>query len=114
MTSLRLPEIIKAYDLEKYQNTLVIILEDFGGESLKYFLTRPLIPKEFLKLALTITESLGQLHTRQVIHKDINPANIVWNPNSREVKIIDLGISTRLSKEKLTFKSPQHLGRVIN
>lgn len=108
-SSLRLPGIIQAYELEKYQNTLVIVLEDFGGESLKYFLSRPLVPREFLKLALPIADSLGQLHTRQVIHKDINPANIVWNPSSREVKIIDLGISTRLSKEKTTFKSPQHL-----
>ena len=27
--------VVKAYDIEKYQNTLVIILEDFGGESIK-------------------------------------------------------------------------------
>ncbi|RKZ51473.1 MAG: hypothetical protein DRR00_11680, partial [Candidatus Parabeggiatoa sp. nov. 3] len=27
--------VINAYSIKKYQNTLVIILEDFGGESLK-------------------------------------------------------------------------------
>ncbi|EDN66609.1 Serine/Threonine protein kinase and Signal Transduction Histidine Kinase (STHK) with GAF sensor [Beggiatoa sp. PS] len=32
---LDLAGVIKAYSIEKYQNTLVIILEDFGGESLK-------------------------------------------------------------------------------
>ncbi|MDM8567515.1 serine/threonine-protein kinase [Candidatus Halobeggiatoa sp. HSG11] len=31
---LNLTGVIKAYGIEKYQNTLVIILEDFGGESL--------------------------------------------------------------------------------
>ncbi len=30
--------VIKVYGIEKYQNTLVIILEDFGGESLKAIL----------------------------------------------------------------------------
>ncbi len=29
--------VIKVYCFEKYQNTQVICLEDFGGESLKYF-----------------------------------------------------------------------------
>jgi hypothetical protein len=32
---LDLAGVIKVYCIEKYQNTLVIILEDFGGESLK-------------------------------------------------------------------------------
>ena len=32
---LDLAGVVKAYDIEKYQNTLVIILEDFGGESIK-------------------------------------------------------------------------------
>jgi len=32
--SLNLPGVIKTYSLEKFNNTLVIIFEDFGGESL--------------------------------------------------------------------------------
>lgn len=36
--SLNLEGIIKAYELRKYQNTLLMLLEDFGGESLKILL----------------------------------------------------------------------------
>jgi hypothetical protein len=32
---LDLAGVIKVYGIEKYQNTLVIIFQDFGGESLK-------------------------------------------------------------------------------
>jgi serine/threonine protein kinase len=32
--SLNLAGVVKVYALEKYQNTLIIVLEDFGGDSL--------------------------------------------------------------------------------
>ena len=35
ITRLNLGGVIKAYSLEKYQRTVVIIFEDFGGDSLK-------------------------------------------------------------------------------
>src|SRR6476661_5944874 len=49
--SLDLEGVIRAYDLQKYQNTLVIILEDFGGESLKHSMAEQLKIQEFLNLA---------------------------------------------------------------
>jgi serine/threonine protein kinase len=36
--SLNLKGCIKAYDLQPYQNTLVMFVEDFGGESLKIWM----------------------------------------------------------------------------
>ncbi|MGE5655761.1 MAG: protein kinase domain-containing protein, partial [Actinomycetota bacterium] len=36
--SLNLTGVVKVYDLQKYQNTLVMFLEDFGGESLKVWM----------------------------------------------------------------------------
>jgi serine/threonine protein kinase len=38
---LDLSGVVKTYNIEKYQNTLVIILEDFGGNSLKNLLNPP-------------------------------------------------------------------------
>ena len=41
--------VVKVYDLVKYQNTLIIVLEDFGGESLKQCITEhPLSINTFL------------------------------------------------------------------
>jgi serine/threonine protein kinase len=86
---------IAAYGLEKYQNTLAIVLEDFGGVSLNLLINnQKLTLKEFLKLAIKIAESLGAIHTANIIHKDINPSNIVFNPETGLLKIIDFGIST--------------------
>ncbi|MBD2490788.1 AAA family ATPase [Aulosira sp. FACHB-615] len=96
-------KIIKAYDLKRYQNSLVMLLEDFGGQSLKMLISqhRYRLP-EFLTLAIKITESLAAIHTANIIHKDINTSNIVYNPSTDQLKIIDFGISTRLSAENQT------------
>jgi predicted ATPase/signal transduction histidine kinase/CheY-like chemotaxis protein len=107
---LNLEETIKAYELRKYENTQVMLLEDFGGESLKILLNdRPFALPEFLHLAIQITQALSKVHQNKVIHKDINPSNIVLNPQTGQLKIIDFGLSTILSQEYLSLKSPNLL-----
>jgi predicted ATPase/signal transduction histidine kinase/CheY-like chemotaxis protein len=101
---------IKAYDLRKYQNTQVMLLEDFGGESLKILLERRTFSvSEFLHLAIQITQALGKVHQNKVIHKDLNSSNIVLNPQTGQLKIIDFGLSTILSQENPSLKSPNLL-----
>ena len=108
--NLALEGVVKAYSLENYQNTLMIIFEDFGGESLRILLKQqPLTLQEFLLRAIAITEALGQVHGANIIHKDINPSNIVYNPHSKQLKIIDFGISTRLDRENQALKNPNLL-----
>ncbi|WP_040697715.1 AAA family ATPase [Nodosilinea nodulosa] len=112
--SLNLPGVIRAYDQQAYQRTLVILLEDFGGESLEHWMRQPsnvgpMPLPYFLGLAIALTDILGQIHAAGIIHKDINPGNIVLNPASGVVKIIDFGIATRFNRTNSTFKSPHGL-----
>ncbi|UCH95972.1 MAG: AAA family ATPase [Candidatus Aminicenantes bacterium] len=104
--------VIAAYDIEKYKNRLLMVLEDFGGESLTR-LRQMKLPKlrlsKFLHLAIGITGILGDLHRQHVIHKDINPSNIVWNPKTNRLKIIDFGISTLLPLETVHYVNPDAL-----
>ncbi len=121
---LNLEGVVKSYSLENYQNTLIIILEDFGGESLKILTAQgSLTLKEFLQIAIAITEALGTIHAANIIHKDINPSNIVYNSQTQKLKIIDFGISTRLTQENptlnpdtiegtLAYISPEQTGRM--
>ncbi|NEQ27659.1 MAG: serine/threonine protein kinase [Microcoleus sp. SIO2G3] len=107
---LNIEGVVKAYSQQDYQRTLVILLEDFGGESLEYWMRQqldfcPMPLSVFLKMAIAITDTLGKIHAAHVIHKDINPGNIVFNPRTGVVKIIDFGIATRFSRTNPTFKS---------
>ncbi|NET46858.1 protein kinase, partial [Okeania sp. SIO2B3] len=110
LRSLNVNTIIKAYDLQRYENTLAILLEDFGGESLKLLISQSQLNLEnFLNIAIKTTESLAAIHQANIIHKDINPANIVYHSQTGQLKIIDFGISTRLSQEFLTVLLPHQL-----
>src|SRR4028118_2200574 len=104
---LKEPGVVQVYDLQKYQNSLVMFVEDFGGESLIIWMQqRSFTLEEFLILAIATTEILGQIHRANIIHKDINPSNIVYNPQTKQLKIIDFGISTQLARETPILKNP--------
>ena len=95
---------VKVYGLEKANNSLAIIMEDFGGESLS---RSPGLKEagigEKLAVAAEIANALSRIHRKNIIHKDINPSNIVRNPETGELKIIDLGIATELTREAASF-----------
>ena len=118
-------EVIKAYAIEKYRNSLAIVMEDIGGESVNKVLQSINIGfGEKLSLAIQMTDSLIQIHKQNIIHKDVNPTNFIWNYKTNKVKIIDFGISAELVREAsqsinlnilegtLDYLSPEQTGRV--
>jgi PAS domain S-box-containing protein len=113
--SLDIEGVIKAYSQQDYQRSLVILLEDFGGESIEYWIRQrseafcPMTVSTFLPFAIKLSEILGRIHAAHIIHKDINPGNIVLNPNTGVVKIIDFGIATQFNRTNPTFSTPHSL-----
>ncbi|MGC1246431.1 MAG: AAA family ATPase [Spirulinaceae cyanobacterium] len=120
---LQIPGVIAAYSQESQRGILGTVLEDFGGQSLKQLRESPLPLAKFLPLAIEITQILGEIHHHKIIHKDINPSNILLNSETGQVKIIDFGISTTFSRENplsrdpdvlegtLAYVSPEQTGR---
>ena len=119
---LNFPGAIKVYQLESYERTLVIVFEDFQGASLKQLISnKPLTLEEFLTIGIQIAENLGEIHRCNILHKDINPANIVINPVTKQVRIIDFGIATVDQHSHLppqailgtwAYMSPEQTGRM--
>jgi predicted ATPase/signal transduction histidine kinase len=104
------PNIIKCYELERYDNSYALILEDFGGVSLKeYTQSQPLTLGEFFPIAIAITNALECLYQNRIIHKDIKPKNILINPETKKIKLIDFSISSLLPKETSEIKNPNVL-----
>jgi serine/threonine protein kinase len=106
------PGIIQTYSLEFHQNRYTLVMEDFGGISLKdYFASEHNITSlnEFLQIAIALVDILGFLILRGVIHKDIKPGNILINPETKQVKLIDFSIASLLPQETQTLTSPNVL-----
>jgi predicted ATPase/signal transduction histidine kinase len=112
--NLNYPGIIQTYSLEPFQNGYMLVMEDFGGISLKDYFTSAetlYIPslEEFLQIGISLCDTLDFIYRHRVIHKDIKPANILINPETKQVKLIDFSIASLLPKETQEIKSPNVL-----
>ncbi|BAY30939.1 serine/threonine protein kinase with two-component sensor domain [Nostoc carneum NIES-2107] len=109
--NLNSPLIVQAYSLETYQNGYVLVMEDFGGISLKQWglqQTQQSL-QQFLILAIALCDILDVLYHEGIIHKDIKPSNILINPDTKQVKLIDFSIASLLPRETQTLVNPKVL-----
>ncbi|PCK02947.1 MAG: hypothetical protein COA42_21615 [Alteromonadaceae bacterium] len=105
--SLRLDGVIGIVGIEPFQNSLVMIQEDFNAEPLSQTIaTNRLRIEERLSLAIRLTDIIEQVHQHNIMHKNINPSNIIWNPQNGRIKLIDFGIATALSRENPDIHNP--------
>jgi PAS domain S-box-containing protein len=105
--TLDVPGVIHPYGIEQYQHAVMIVFEDIGGESLSRLRQTRIFPlTEYVTIIVKMAEILDALHGANVIHKDINPSHIVFNPETGQLKLIDFGIASVLSRETPTLKSP--------
>lgn len=101
---------VLAYDLVDYGNALILVLEDFGACSLDSLLEdeNPSLRKN-LQIAIGLTDSIEKIHQQAIIHKNINPGNILWDPDSMTTKLIDFSIAITLRKETAKADNPGQL-----
>ncbi|NQE32872.1 trifunctional serine/threonine-protein kinase/ATP-binding protein/sensor histidine kinase [Microcoleus asticus] len=116
--NLDFPHIVKALTLEVYRNSYALVMKDFGGVSLSTYLktatneTQPsqaLPLAEFLQLAIQLTDIIHYLYQKRVIHKDIKPANILINPDTKQIQLIDFSIASLLPRETQEIQNPNIL-----
>jgi predicted ATPase/signal transduction histidine kinase len=108
---LDVPGVIKPYSLENYQNGYALVMEDFAGISLKEWKPREHANrmKIFLDISIQIATIIEGVHRHRIIHKDIKPANILIQPATLEIKLIDFSIASLLPKEIASIASPNLL-----
>ncbi|KPA13507.1 multi-sensor signal transduction multi-kinase [Candidatus Magnetomorum sp. HK-1] len=103
-----IPGIIKHYALEKSQNRIALVMEDFSQTTLRQIIKSGQLDfQKCLAIGIQLANILDELHRLKIIHKDIKPSNILVHPETNTVKLIDFGISTRLSMEKTYYSTPR-------
>ncbi|MEH2074171.1 MAG: AAA family ATPase, partial [Nostoc sp.] len=112
--NLNSPLIIQTYNLIGHQNGYALVMEDFGGISLKDYFTSVEMRhitslQEFLQIAITLCNALDVLYRERIIHKDIKPANILINLETKQIKLIDFSIASLLPRETQTLINPNGL-----
>ncbi|MEG4119800.1 AAA family ATPase [Microcoleus sp. N9_B4] len=117
--NLGLPGVVEPYSLESYRNSYALVMEDFGGISLRQYAQDRCRRRlgeaptwtlaEILEIAIQITDILNGLYRHRVIHKDIKPANVLIHPETKQVKLIDFSIASLLPRETQEIQNPNVL-----
>ena len=115
------PYVARPLGISSIDGCPVLITEDRGGQALESLLADPLEIDLVLQYAIAVACALSDIHRRGVIHKDINPSNLVVchaDAHGRhsdagdrddaysQVQLIDFGISTMLPLEPQEAKPP--------
>ena len=125
LRSLSIAGIARAYDLLRGDNGCCLVLQDPGGKAVRSLLAfGPLGQAQFLVVATHLAMILTELHRREIIHGNINPAGMLVHSGSGEVWLCDMRLASRYSSEsqprlpqslvtdELAYISPEQTGRM--
>lgn len=89
------PNIAQIYDIVEHNGVVALVIEYVAGQSLfKYMREKQLSLSDRLNILHQVAKGLTEIHSQNIIHRDIKPDNILVTA-SGQVKIIDFGIAQR-------------------
>ena len=117
--------VVPLLEMVQDHNGVALVFDDFGAPSLDRLLGNGRLEiAQVLHLGIALAQVLADIHERGVVHKNISPANILFDPESGRVELIDFGIATVLAREgqpsaaaaqlegTLAYISPEQTGRM--
>lgn len=105
LAALSHPNIPSIYDVEFGLDRFLIIFEFVEGNNLKQLLEKE-GPCRLVDVKIWFTQIAGALehaHSRDVVHRDVKPANIIISQNGQSAYLVDFGIAlSKNEAEKIT------------
>ena len=96
LSSLNHPNVASVYDFVSQDGRDFMVMEFIAGATLEEVLASgPLPPGEVVRLGLQLARGLSAIHSAQIAHCDIKPANLKIT-SSGTLKIVDFGVARRL------------------
>ncbi|AMV39429.1 serine/threonine-protein kinase [Planctomyces sp. SH-PL62] len=95
------PNVVRAYDADRANRVLYIVMEYVNGESLGDRLKRsgPIPAAEMIDYAAQAALGLAHAHEQGMVHRDVKPSNILLSED-KKVKILDLGLGVLMEADE--------------
>ncbi|CAD8090497.1 unnamed protein product [Paramecium sonneborni] len=102
LESIHHPSFAKYYYSKETEDSLYIVQEYLEGKTLTQLIKTVDMEESHIKqIVIELLNSVSYLHSRDIIHRDIKPDNIIIT-NEGVVKLIDFGLSSH-SESKLSY-----------
>ena len=112
--ALKIDGVLRVEEVVQYENGSVLILENTEGLPLRKLMDAARLELlDSLKVAVSLTSTLEEVHQQGILHKMINPLNIFVDPASGTVKLSGFGLAIRLPRENPTTLSPRLTGEPL-
>jgi len=87
--------IVTVFDVGQHEGLPYLVMERLKGQSLEEYLEDggQLDTREILAIGIQLAGALHFAHERGVVHRDVKPSNIYFDPESGLVKLVDFGIA---------------------
>ncbi|WP_437300382.1 AAA family ATPase [Sorangium sp. So ce426] len=100
----------RTFQLLTLGGTRYLETPDIGGVSVASVCARRrLAIDEALVIGARLAGELSKVHRSHVIHKDVNPSNVVWNERTGAVQLIDFGVASELPLEQAELAQPSQI-----
>lgn len=78
----------------------IIITEYFPSINLRTFIADNILTmKQKINIFDQILKAIQYMHKMNIVHRDLNVNNILINPETEEIKLIDFGLSRKISPD---------------
>ncbi|MCA9648967.1 MAG: serine/threonine protein kinase [Myxococcales bacterium] len=116
LSGLKHPNIVTMYDYGKESRRAYLVMEYLRGELLSDYVDRHrrLTLEQFVPIAAQILKGIGHAHSREMMVRDIKPANIMLcerKGRANFVKILDFGLA-KLTKGEQAITEEHVMGTV--
>lgn len=124
LSGLNIPGVIRACEVVEHEGGAALVLEHFdAGPLSEWIADREHSLLERLSLAINLATTLGRVHEAGIVHQNVSSENILVNPATNEILLINFALGTRLSSEhsdtprgptaerSLAYISPEQTGR---
>ena len=96
------PSIVTVYDVGEEPDLAFIAMDYAEGKPLSHFCkANSLLPLDRVyDIIMKVADALEYAHQQNIVHRDIKPGNIIYNPANSSVKVTDFGIAKIVDDSK--------------
>ncbi len=111
LASVHHPNVVQVHTWRQAGDDHYLVLQYIAGGSFADRLEceGPLGWQQAARYVADVAEALLEVHAHGIVHRDVKPANVLWDPARDEAVLTDFGLSVRLGRPEVAGGTPFYM-----